>query len=68
MDEEMRSQVMGLLKRAKGDQVELVEKVDTSLIGGFVLRVGDVQFDTSISKKLKGLQSEFKDNLYIKNY
>ena len=59
---------MNIVKQAKGNQLELVEKVDKDLIGGFILRVGDEQVDTSISKELRNLKNEFDDNLYIKEY
>jgi F-type H+-transporting ATPase subunit delta len=44
---------------ATGKQVILVKKVDADLIGGFVLTVGDKQFDTSIAKSLVLLKKEF---------
>jgi len=47
-------------------QVELVEKVDPDLIGGFVLNVGDRQVDASIKSKIKTLQVKFSENPYIK--
>ena len=68
MDDAIRQTVLAMVKSAKGDKVELKEEVDPSLIGGFVLRVGDQQYDTSISRKLKQLKNEFDDNLYIKEY
>jgi F-type H+-transporting ATPase subunit delta len=68
MDDSIRQQVMSLVKAAKGDKIELVETVDPSLIGGFVLRVGDQQYDTSISRKLKQLKNEFDDNLYVREF
>ena len=37
----------------------LTANVDASLIGGFVLKVGDRQFDTSISSQLNKLKKEF---------
>ena len=39
--------------------VKLITKVDPSLIGGFVLTVGDRQIDTSISNSLARLKAEF---------
>ena len=44
---------------ATGKQVILVKKVDADLLGGFVLTVGDKQFDTSIAKSLVLLKKEF---------
>jgi len=48
-----------------GGQVELVEKVDASLIGGFVLKVGDKQIDSAIANRIKALKREFAENPYI---
>jgi F-type H+-transporting ATPase subunit delta len=44
---------------ATGGTVKLETKVDPSLIGGFVLTVGDRQVDTSIAASLKKLKKEF---------
>lgn len=37
--------------------------VDESIIGGFVLRMGDMQFDSSIATKLSNLKREFTNSL-----
>jgi F-type H+-transporting ATPase subunit delta len=68
MDDNMRNSILAIVKGMKGDKVELTEKVDADLIGGFVLRVGDQQHDASVSRKLRQLKNEFDDNLYIREY
>jgi F-type H+-transporting ATPase subunit delta len=40
-------------------KVKLTTKVDPALIGGFILTVGDMQVDTSISSSLTKLKKEF---------
>jgi F-type H+-transporting ATPase subunit delta len=45
---------------------EIEEKIDTSLIGGFVLNIGDRQVDASISARLRALKQEFDSNPYVK--
>jgi F-type H+-transporting ATPase subunit delta len=52
----------------KGNKIELVETVNKNIIGGFVLRIGDEQWDSSVLKKLRQLKNEFDDNLYVKEY
>lgn len=52
-----RKEVMNQLKGA-GKEVELVEHVDASLIGGLKIRVGDRRFDASIRKKLNELKHD----------
>ena len=47
-------------------QIELIEKVDTDLIGGFVLDIGHRQVDASIKSKIKTLKLKFSQNPYIK--
>lgn len=48
-----------------GKIIQLKETVDPSLIGGFVLRVGDKQIDSSVKNSLRKLRIDFKDNSYI---
>jgi len=68
LDAGMRETVLNLVKKSKGDKIELTEEVDPSLIGGFVLTVGDEQHDTSVSRKITMLRREFNINLYVKDY
>jgi F-type H+-transporting ATPase subunit delta len=44
------------VKEFSGKEVELTETIDESLIGGFILRVGDQQVDDSIKRKLNDLK------------
>ena len=49
-----------IISKATGKKVELDTTVDESLLGGFVLRVGDRQLDNSIKSKLNNLRRELK--------
>lgn len=68
LDETLRRQVLGLVKKGAESEVELVEKIDKKLIGGFVLRVGDKQVDASIQRKLQDLRRGFSENPYVKEF
>lgn len=46
-------------------QVELVEEVDPSLIGGFVLQMDDKLYDASIRRDLHDVKSQFLKNIYV---
>ncbi len=59
LSENNRKEVIDVLKAATGGEMVLEEKVDPKLIGGFILTVGDRQFDTSISNTLSKLKKEF---------
>ena len=69
LDAELRSELVALVKKLSDKtQVELEEKVDKDLIGGFILNVGDRQIDASIKNKLKNLKNKFSENPFIKQF
>jgi F-type H+-transporting ATPase subunit delta len=68
LDDNLRKQVLDLVKKSENSEIELVEKVDKGLIGGFVLRIGDRQVDASILRQLHDLRKEFSENPYIKEF
>ena len=39
--------------------VEVIEKINPDIIGGFIVRVDDKQIDASISRKLDRLKARF---------
>ncbi|MBC5993885.1 ATP synthase F1 subunit delta [Pontibacter cellulosilyticus] len=61
----LREQLGIKLAAEYGQQIQLEEIIDPSLIGGFVLKVGDKQIDSSVKNSLRKLRNEFKDNPYI---
>ncbi|MBB5397898.1 ATP synthase F1 subunit delta [Mucilaginibacter sp. AK015] len=56
---ENKKKMLDDVQQAIGGTVKLKDKVDPSLIGGFVLTVGDRQVDTSIASSLKRMKKEF---------
>jgi F-type H+-transporting ATPase subunit delta len=48
--------IIGKLKESVKGDLEITEKIDTSLIGGFVVKMGDKQFDASIANQFKNLK------------
>ena len=63
---EIKTKMLTLVKDKTNQEVELKEKIDSSIIGGFILRIGDQQLDESLSSKLLDLRKEFSKNEYIK--
>src|SRR5690606_1117347 len=59
LDEKLRAKFKAVVKERFGKEVELEESVDESLIGGYILTVGDRQIDESLNSKLKELKLEF---------
>lgn len=65
LDAATKAKVSEIVKSTAKGEVELIEKVDKSLIGGFILTVNDKQVDTSIKRKLNDLRKNFSTNLYV---
>ena len=62
----VRNAIIGQIKQSAGFQnVELEEKVDADIIGGFVLQAGDKLIDASISYDLKTIAKQFENNDFI---
>ena len=55
----LKIQVIAKVKELTGKEASLENIVDSSILGGFILRVGDIQYDASIANKLKVLKREF---------
>lgn len=56
LTEELRKQFTKIVASATGKQIQLIEKVDPKLIGGYVLRVNDRQIDASLKSRLNELK------------
>lgn len=66
IDEDLKAQVLAQLASIVNAEVQIEELVDENLIGGFVLRVGDKEYNASIAQKLQKLKRDFVSNPYIK--
>lgn len=62
LTDELRVKVLAKVKELTGKDVEVVNTIDESILGGFILRVGDVQYNASIANKLNKLKREFTLN------
>ncbi len=65
LTKELETRILKKVKQISGKNITLNNIIDPSIIGGFILRVGDKQCDSSISGQLKQLRSKFEDNHYI---
>ena len=58
LDDTLRAKLKDLTSIATKSEVDIIEKTNPALIGGFVLRIGDNQFDTSIATKIRKVKRE----------
>ena len=66
LDDRLRKEVYRVVSESMKSEVELIEKVDKKIIGGFVLRMEDKQYDASIASELRKLAKEFASNPYMR--
>ena len=62
LTKDLEKKVLAKVKELTGKSTEIMNTVDESILGGFVLRVGDFQYDASIANKLNKLKREFTLN------
>lgn len=65
LSEELEKKVLDKVVELTGNKATIENVVNPDLLGGFVLRVGDVQYDASISNYLNELRKEFDHSDYI---
>lgn len=63
---DLRNQILKRLEKFTGGTIDLVEGIDESLIGGFVVNIEDQQYDASLLRQITRLKKEFDKNLYIR--
>jgi F-type H+-transporting ATPase subunit delta len=66
VNDSVKNAIVEQVKKSAGfENIELEEKVDEGLIGGFVLRIGDKLVDASIIYDLKAIARQFQNNDFI---
>jgi F-type H+-transporting ATPase subunit delta len=58
LDADTKQKALDLIKSQFKGEVELVEKTDSSIIGGFILKIGDKQIDRSVARQLTNLKKQ----------
>jgi F-type H+-transporting ATPase subunit delta len=60
MDDTLQQEIISIIKSAHAfKEILLHNEIDTTLMGGFVIRFGDLLIDTSIKTKLQQIKQEF---------
>ena len=59
LSEQERGNILDAIIAATDSQVELIEEVEEDLLGGFVIKMGDKQYDSSIRNQLNKMKKEF---------
>tara|TARA_R110002049_G_scaffold102775_2_gene248714 strand:- start:455 stop:991 length:537 start_codon:yes stop_codon:yes gene_type:complete len=59
---DLKKKVLAKAKALTGKNVEVENIIDESILGGFILRIGDVQYNASVANQLSKLKREFTLN------
>ncbi len=62
---ELEKKVLVKIQELIGGKAVIENKIDPSIIGGFVLRVGDLQYNASVSSQLNNLKRDLINNAYV---
>ncbi|MCV6630565.1 MAG: ATP synthase F1 subunit delta [Flavobacteriaceae bacterium] len=65
LSNDLEKKLLEKVKNITGKDVSIKNQIDESILGGFILRVGDLQFDASIANKLTKLKRDFTSEAYI---
>jgi F-type H+-transporting ATPase subunit delta len=56
LDDKVKKEIVSKVQASITGTVELTEKIDTDLIGGFIVRMGDTQIDASVASQINKLK------------
>jgi len=60
--------VLEILGKLTDKKIDLVEKTNETLLGGFIINLDNFQIDQSLATKIKELKKDFEKNLFVKGF
>jgi len=63
ISEEFKTAIIANVQASMNSKIDLTQKIDKSLLGGFILRVEDQQYDASVSNKLKQMKKSLLEKI-----
>lgn len=64
LTEGLNKQVLLKVKEITGKEATIENIINPDILGGFILRIGDVQYDASIANKLEVLRRQFESESF----
>ena len=58
---ELEKQVLGKIASFSNKKISIKNIINPDIIGGFILRIGDMQYNASVASKLQELKREFSN-------
>lgn len=64
----LETKIQAKIREITGAGASIKNIVNEDMIGGFVLRVGDLQYDASVANSLNRLKRELNNNTYVSKF
>lgn len=61
----LEGKIQAKVEELTGNKAKIENKINPAILGGFILRVGDMQYDASVASQLIDLKREFQNNTYV---
>ena len=68
IEAELKDKIAESRRESAEATVEMESVVNPDLIGGYIIRYGDKQYDASVIRNLRLMRKEFEQNTYVKKY
>ena len=64
LDKETTSQILNTYPKINQEKAIIENKIDESLIGGYILRIDDQQIDASVKSELNNIQKKLSNKIF----
>lgn len=65
LNAQLETKILNKIKDLTGNSANIINIIEPKIIGGFILRIGDLQYNASVAANLSNLGRKFKNNTYI---
>ena len=62
LTQNLEKEIHNKLEDFSGKKIYILNKIDKSLLGGFILKIGDMEFNSSLAYKLKTFKAKLTSN------
>ena len=62
LEKSLEDEVLEIAQKLTSQKVTLENRIDPTLLGGFVLQIGDQQYNASVAQQLQTLKQELTEN------
>lgn len=64
LDASLEAKIQKKIVELTGNSAKIKNNIDPAIIGGFILRIGDLQYNASVAQSFRNLRRELKSDTY----